>query len=141
MKRNLLLSAALPMALVCGPLLGQDVFELHGYMRAGVGRSSNGGEMASFYLPGCVNSPSGGPGYRLGNEEDNYIEQAMDVRAYEKLMKTLIVGTQRLTHMPWANEMQLVTRKDGQRWMRYVEWTEFTLHEEATRPVGTGAGS
>ena len=84
MKRNLLLSAALPMALVCGPLLGQDVFELHGYMRAGVGRSSNGGEMASFYLPGCVNSPSGGPGYRLGNEEDNYIELAMDVRAYEK---------------------------------------------------------
>jgi maltoporin len=65
-------------------MFAQDVFELHGYMRAGVGRSSNGGEMASFYLPGTVGNPSGGPGYRLGNEEDNYLELAMDVRAYEK---------------------------------------------------------
>ena len=42
MKRLSLLKAALPLALVCGPLLSQDVIEIHGYTRAGVGRSSNG---------------------------------------------------------------------------------------------------
>lgn len=84
MKRLSLLKAALPLALVCGPLLAQDVVEFHGYMRSGVGRSSNGGEQGSFYLPGAINNPSGGPGYRLGNEEDNYFELAVDVRAYEK---------------------------------------------------------
>ncbi|GLH73278.1 maltoporin-1 [Geothrix limicola] len=84
MKRLSLLKAALPMALVCGPLLSQDVFDIHGYMRAGAGRSSNGGEQGSFYLPGTPNNPSGGPGYRLGNEEDNYFELAIDVKAYEK---------------------------------------------------------
>ncbi len=84
MKCNRLFQAALPMVLACGPMFAQDVFELHGYVRAGVGRSSNGGELASFYLPGCINNPSGGPGYRLGNEQDNYLELAMDVRAYEK---------------------------------------------------------
>lgn len=84
MKRNRLLQAALTMALAGGPMFAQDIFELHGYMRAGVGRSSNGGEQGSFYLPGTVGNPSGGPGYRLGNEEDNYLELAMDVRAYEK---------------------------------------------------------
>ena len=84
MKRLSLFKAALPLALVCGPLLADDVVELHGYMRAGVGRSSNGGEQGSFYLPGAINNPSGGPGYRLGNEEDNYFELAVDVKAYEK---------------------------------------------------------
>lgn len=84
MKRLSLLKAALPLALVCGPLLAQDVVEIHGYMRSGVGRSSNGGEQGSFYLPGAINNPSGGPGYRLGNEQDNYFELAVDVRAYEK---------------------------------------------------------
>ncbi len=84
MKRLSFLKAALPLALVCGPLLADDVVEIHGYMRAGVGRSSNGGEQASFYLPGAINNPSGGPGYRLGNEQDNYFELAIDVKAYEK---------------------------------------------------------
>ena len=84
MKRLSLINAALPLALICGPLLADDVVELHGYARAGVGRSSNGGELGSFYLPGTVNNPSGGPGYRLGNEEDNYFELAVDVKAYEK---------------------------------------------------------
>ncbi len=84
MKRLSILKAALPLALVCGPLLAQDVVEFHGYTRMGVGRSSNGGEQGSFYLPGTQASPSNGPGYRLGNEEDNYTELAMDVKAYEK---------------------------------------------------------
>jgi len=84
MQRNLLFKAALPMALVCGSLGAQDVVEIHGYMRAGVGRSSSGGEQATFYLPGTGGSPTGGPGYRLGNETDNYLEVAMDVKAYEK---------------------------------------------------------
>ena len=84
MKRLSLLKAALPMALVCGPLLSQDVIEIHGYTRAGVGRSSNGGEQVSFFLANTGGSPTGGPGYRLGNETDNYLELAVDVRAYEK---------------------------------------------------------
>lgn len=84
MKRQSTLLAALAMVLAAGPLLGQDVFELHGYMRAGTGRSSNGGEQATFYLPGTADSVTGGPGYRLGNETDNYLELAMDVRAYDK---------------------------------------------------------
>ncbi len=79
MKRLSLLKAALPMALVCGPLLADDVVEIHGYMRSGVGRSSEGGEQVSFGL-GIVPSP----GFRLGNEVDNYIEPAVDVKAYEK---------------------------------------------------------
>ncbi|MDP1830770.1 MAG: carbohydrate porin [Geothrix sp.] len=84
MNRLSLLKAALPMALVCGPLLAQDVVEIHGYMRAGVGRSSNGGEQVSFFMANTGGSPTGGPGYRLGNETDNYLELAVDVRAYEK---------------------------------------------------------
>jgi maltoporin len=84
MSRNLFLKAALPLALVCGPLAAQDVMELHGYMRSGVGRSSNGGEQVSFFLANTGGSPTGGPGYRLGNETDNYLELAFDIRAYEK---------------------------------------------------------
>ena len=84
MKRLSLLKAALPMALVCGPLLADDVVEIHGYTRAGVGRSTNGGEQVSFFLANTGGSPTGGPGYRLGNETDNYLELAVDVKAYEK---------------------------------------------------------
>ena len=83
MSRKLLFQAALPLALVCGPLFSQDVMELHGYMRSGVGRSSNGGEQVSFFLANSNGSPTGGPGYRLGNETDNYLELAFDIRAYE----------------------------------------------------------
>jgi len=81
MKRLSLLKAALPMALVCGPLLAQqDVIEIHGYMRSGVGRSSEGGEQVAFGL-GIMPAPGD---LRLGNEVDNYIELALDVKAYEK---------------------------------------------------------
>jgi len=82
--KNKLLLATIPMVLACGSLAAQDVFELHGYMRTGVGRSSNGGEQVTFYLPNTGDAPTDGPGYRLGNETDQYIELAMDVRAYDK---------------------------------------------------------
>jgi maltoporin len=82
MRRILLPLAAI---LVSSPMLfSQDVFELHGYTRAGVGRSTNGGEQVTFYLANTGCAPTDGPGYRLGNETDNYLELAMDVRAYEK---------------------------------------------------------
>jgi len=60
-----------------------------------------------------------------------------DVKAYEKLMGELVVGAQALTHMIWENEKQLVTTAEGQRWMRYIEWSEFELKVEPTAPVGT----
>jgi len=80
MKCKQLFQAALPMVLACGSLVAQDVFELHGYMRSGTGRSSAGGEQVNFGLGLC----GGGPDFRLGNEVDNYIELAADVRAYDK---------------------------------------------------------
>ncbi|WP_243317615.1 maltoporin [Geothrix paludis] len=84
MKSLSLIKAALPLALACGPLLAQDVVEIHGYMRTGIGRSSNGGEQVTFYLPNTGDAVTAGPGYRLGNETDTYIELAVDVKAYEK---------------------------------------------------------
>ena len=77
MKSKLIL-AALPLAL-CGSLAAQDVVEIHGYARTGVGRSSNGGEQVNFGM-----GISASNDFRLGNEADNYIELAIDVRAYEK---------------------------------------------------------
>lgn len=79
-----ILKAALPMLLIGAPMLADDTVEIHGYTRAGVGRSSNGGEQVSFFLANTGGSPTGGPGYRLGNETDNYLELAIDVKAYEK---------------------------------------------------------
>ena len=72
--------AALPLLLVCGSLAAQDVVEIHGYQRSGVGRSSVGGEQINFGLG--ING--GGNDFRLGNEADDYIELAVDVRAYEE---------------------------------------------------------
>ena len=82
--KNKLFLAALPLLLAGSALSAQDVFEFHGYMRTGVGKSSNGGEQVTFYLPNTGDAVTDGPGYRLGNETDQYVELAMDVRAYEK---------------------------------------------------------
>lgn len=46
-----------------------DRFEHHGYMRAGVGINSESGDQEVFVAPGAE-----GKKYRLGNENDNYIE-------------------------------------------------------------------
>ena len=44
-------------------------FEFHGYFRAGFGMNHNGGDLDSFRTPA-----TGGQRWRLGNEDDNYIE-------------------------------------------------------------------
>jgi maltoporin len=74
------LKAALPMLLVGAPLLADDTVEIHGYMRSGVGRSSEGGEQIAFGL-GVIPNPGD---LRLGNEDNHYVELAIDVKAYEK---------------------------------------------------------
>jgi maltoporin len=45
-----------------------QIFEFHGYLRAGFGLNGEGGEMEAFKAPGA------GAKYRLGNEEDTYGE-------------------------------------------------------------------
>jgi maltoporin len=45
--------------------------EFHGYMRAGYGMNGEGGHMEAFKAPGA------GAKYRLGNEQETYIEQAL----------------------------------------------------------------
>ncbi len=110
MNRNPLFRAALPMALICGPLLAQDTVELHGYARSGVGRSSEGGEQVSF---GVVNlAGPGSPGFRLGNEVDNYMELAVDVRAYEKAGTTFKLHA-RPTFREWYNERDASANASG----------------------------
>lgn len=68
------------MLLVGAPMLADDTVEMHGYARAGVGRSSAGGEQVNFGL----GIDGAGNDFRLGNEADNYIELIFDVKAYEK---------------------------------------------------------
>jgi len=75
-----ILKAALPMLLVGAPLLADDTVDIHGYMRSGVGRSSEGGEQIAFGL-GIIPNPGD---FRFGNEDNHYVELAIDVKAYEK---------------------------------------------------------
>ncbi len=56
---------------------------------------------------------------------------------YEKLMDTLFMGVQAKTHRIWVNEFDLLTTPKGQHWHRYVEWNEFELEVEATKPIGS----
>ncbi len=98
------------MALICGPLLAQDTVELHGYARSGVGRSSEGGEQVSF---GVVDlAGAGSPGFRLGNEVDNYMELGVDVRAYEKAGTTFKLHA-RPTFREWYNERDASANTSG----------------------------
>jgi maltoporin len=46
----------------------QGFMDIHGYFRAGYGRSSGGGSMVAFQAPGAASK------YRLGNEADTYGE-------------------------------------------------------------------
>lgn len=64
------------------------------------------------------------------------MHDAVEVAAYEKLMKKLIVGVQAKTHYVWANDLQVLTVDGKQRWMKYLEWSEYALEEEAVAPVG-----
>lgn len=57
-------------------------------------------------------------------------------RAYEKLMQELMTGMQTQTHKIFVNEFELLTTPKGQQWHRYVEWAEFDLQVEPTRPTG-----
>jgi maltoporin len=100
------------MLLVGAPLLADDVVEIHGYTRAGVGRSSNGGEQVSFFMANTGGSPTGGPGYRLGNEIDNYLELAVDVKAYEK-GSTAFKLHFRPTFREWYNERDASANAGG----------------------------
>lgn len=68
------------------------------------------------------------------------MHNAKDRAAYERLMKQLILGTQAKTHKVWCNDRELVTVDNKQCWLRYIEWTEYELEEEATAPVGVGDG-
>ena len=141
MSLNRLLKAAIPMALVCGPLLSQDVFEFHGYMRAGAGRSSNGGEQVNFYLPGATNDPSAGPGYRLGNEIDNYIELAMDVRAYDKAGTTFKLHF-RPTFRQFNDARDASADAGGDLKTGYQDWklgASYTVPEGVLKGVEFGA--
>jgi maltoporin len=52
--------------------------DLHGYIRAGSGTSTQGGEMAAFQLPGA------GSKYRLGNEAEDYGEFSLDAQVYQQ---------------------------------------------------------
>ena len=66
------------------------------------------------------------------------MHEAKEAREYEKLMKELIAGSQAMTHKIWINERALVNSgAKGQRWMIYLEWSVFVLHETQTDPLGT----
>lgn len=64
------------------------------------------------------------------------MHESKDRAAYQKLMIDLIQGVQAATHVIWHNDRQLVTRDGKQGWMRYIEWSEYELHEEPTPAVG-----
>ena len=57
--------------------LADDNLEFHGYMRAGTGGNSEGGDQVCFQTPGA------GAKYRLGNECEIYTEWAFDYLAYQ----------------------------------------------------------
>ena len=71
----LLLALAAGSSLLADPV---PPVAFHGYIRAGTGESSAGGEMAAFWLPGAVTK------YRLGNEAENYGELQVDAGIWDK---------------------------------------------------------
>jgi len=64
------------------------------------------------------------------------MHNARNVKAYEKLMGELMLGMQARTHKIFINEFELLNTPKGQQWHRYVEWAEFDLQVQPTRPVG-----
>lgn len=64
-------------ALVVPPAVADDKFEFHGYLRAGTGGNSEGGDQVCFQLPGA------GSKYRFGNECEVYGELIVGYRAFK----------------------------------------------------------
>lgn len=56
----------------------EDFVEVHGYVRAGYGRNSQGGPQVGFKAPGA------GAKYRLGNEAENYAEITFAKQWYDE---------------------------------------------------------
>ena len=65
------------------------------------------------------------------------LHKPADRKRYTELLPVLIRGLQLKTHYLWENDRQLVQSKDGQRWLRYCEWTEYRLDETPTPTLGT----
>jgi maltoporin len=64
-------------ALTCQSVAAEDRFEFHGYLRAGTGGNSEGGDQVCFKLPGA------GSKYRLGNECEIYSELIAGYQAFK----------------------------------------------------------
>lgn len=64
------------------------------------------------------------------------LHDAKQKKAYEKLMCVLMQGVQVMTHKIFVNQFELLTTPKGQQWHRYVEWAEFELDVQATKPIG-----
>ena len=54
---------------------------------------------------------------------------------YEKRMKELVEGIQTSTCVIWKNDLQVISRNDGQHWMRYLEWAKYELNEHSETTV------
>ena len=89
MKRTMVVLSAAALMLAGMPMLAQEtgpVSEFHGYVRAGSGRSSQGGEQVAFGLAGVSK-------FRLGNEAENYGELEWDAKVYDQDSATFNVHT------------------------------------------------
>jgi len=74
--------------------------DLHGYIRAGSGTSSEGGEMVAFQLPGAESK------YRLGNEAEQYGEFSLDARVYQQGSATFKAHIMAAFYHPFASGSQ-----------------------------------
>lgn len=50
-------------------------------------------------------------------------------KAYEERMLGLVAGIQESRCVIWRNDLQILSRPDGQHWMRLLEWGEYELNE------------
>lgn len=71
------IAAAVTVATLSAAAWADQPIEFHGYMRAGVGTSDQGGKQTCFQLPGAPAK------YRLGNECENYGELQLDLNAWK----------------------------------------------------------
>lgn len=77
MKFKLSAIAAAVAAATLSTAASAAAVDFHGYMRSGVGASSEGGQQTCFKLAGALTK------YRLGNECETYSELAFDVNAWK----------------------------------------------------------